>query len=163
MENTHGYERTPDLGRPERTFGRGLHKHEAVDHKRGRSPMQGILEVINEIDKAVLEKVTQDFEDVKREVRIGRNAILRGAAETLANMCAESEGHFNALVDLEVEYATYHRKVISGIDDMQKGAEVVSNALGQIVQHHDRRSLSKKLPTSLFTLPPTLRNAVLVL
>jgi hypothetical protein len=40
-----GYERTPDLGRPERTFGRGLHKHEAVDHKRGRSPMQGILEV----------------------------------------------------------------------------------------------------------------------
>jgi hypothetical protein len=74
-----------------------------------------------------------------------------------------SEGHFNTLVDLEEDYAAYHRKIILSIDEMQKSAEVMSSALGRIVQHHDRRSLSKKLPTTLFTLPSILRNPVLAL
>lgn len=74
-----------------------------------------------------------------------------------------SERHFNTLVDLEEEYAGYHRKIILGMDDMHKSAEVMANALGQIVQHHDRRTLSKKLPTTLFALPASVRNSVLSL
>ncbi|KAJ6571757.1 hypothetical protein B0H19DRAFT_1372736 [Mycena capillaripes] len=166
MANNHAYEPTPDLGRPARTFGRGLHKHEADrdhDYKRSRSPMQGIFEVLNEINEVVAERISQRFDHVKNDVRIGRDSILRGAAANLEGMCTESEGHFNTLVDLEEEYAAYHRKIIFGIDDMQKSAEVMSNALGQVIQHHDRRSLSKKLPPTMFTLPSILRNPVLSL
>ncbi|KAF8189884.1 hypothetical protein K438DRAFT_1763510 [Mycena galopus ATCC 62051] len=145
------------------TFGRALYKHEADgkdhDYRRSRSPMQGIIEVLNEIQAVVVEKITQRFDHVKTDVRIGRDTILRGATVNLEAI----ESHFNTLVDLEEEYAAYHRKIISGIDDMQKSAEVFSNALGQIVQHHDRRSLSKKLPPTLFTLPLTLRKPVVLL
>jgi len=125
--------------------------------------MQGIVEILNQMNEVVLQKINLRFDHVKNDVRIGRDTILRGAAANLEGMCTESEGHFNILVDLEEEYAAYHRKIILGIDDMQKSAEVMSNALGQIIQHHDRRSLSKKLPTSMFTLPSTLRNPVLAL
>ncbi|KAJ7512046.1 hypothetical protein B0H11DRAFT_2268225 [Mycena galericulata] len=163
------YERTPpDFGRPVRhTFVRGPQRHEAderdYEHKRSRSPTQGIIEVLNEIQRALVEKITRRFEHVRNDVRIGRDGILRGAAASLETMCTESEGHFNNLVDLEEEYAGYHRKIIVGIDDWQKSAEVMSSALGQIIQHHDRRSLSKKLPTTLFALPSIVRNPVLTL
>ncbi|KAF7350466.1 hypothetical protein MVEN_01352100 [Mycena venus] len=167
MTNHTAYEPTPDSERPIRPFGHAMYKNEADgrdhDHKRSCSPMQNIIEVLNEIQEVVLEKITQRFDHVRNDVRIGRDSILCGAAANLESMCAESEGHFNTLVDLEEEYAAYHRKIILGIDDMQKSAEVMSNTLGQIIQHHDRRSLSKKLPTTLFTLPPSLRNPVLAL
>jgi hypothetical protein len=49
IETITAYERTPDMGRPARTFGRAPHKYDADerdhDHKRSRSPMQGIIEV----------------------------------------------------------------------------------------------------------------------
>ncbi|KAJ7136037.1 hypothetical protein C8R44DRAFT_976758 [Mycena epipterygia] len=167
--NTHVHDRTPDLGRPARAiFGRKnrgplRHGGDERDHKRSRSPMQGILEILNEIQEVVVEKISQRFDHVRTDVRLGRDNILRGAAANLEVMCTESERHFNKLVDLEEEYAGYHRKIILGIDDMNKNAEVMANALGQIVQHHDRRTLSKKLPTTLFTLSPSVRNPVLSL
>jgi hypothetical protein len=74
-----------------------------------------------------------------------------------------SEGHFNKLVDLEEEYSGYHRKIIVGIDDVHKSTEVLAKALGQIIQYHDRRTLSKKLPPTLFTLPTIVRNPALSL
>ncbi|KAJ7096705.1 hypothetical protein B0H15DRAFT_962872 [Mycena belliarum] len=165
---TKKHEHTPELGRPGRAqFGRGQHNHEVArrdnDHKRSKSPMQGILEILNEIQEVVVEKISQRFEHVKKDVRLGRDGILRRAAANLEAMCAESEGHFNTLVDIEEEYAGYHRKIMLGIDDMHKSSEVMANALGQIIQHHDRRSLSKKLPTKLFTLPAIVRNPVLPL
>ncbi|KAJ7207111.1 hypothetical protein GGX14DRAFT_698269 [Mycena pura] len=143
-------------------FGRISHKYEgderSHDYKRSRSPMQGIIEVLNEIQEVMVEKITQRFDHVRHDVRVGRDNILRGAVENLERMCLESEAHFNILVDLEEEYAAYHRKIILGIDDMQKSAEVMFNSLGQIIQHHDRHTLSKKLPVTLFTLPSVVRS-----
>ncbi|KAJ6631135.1 hypothetical protein B0H10DRAFT_2207515 [Mycena sp. CBHHK59/15] len=164
------YERSPDFGRPTRpNFSRGQHKSEVdenigrreYEHKRSDSPMQGILEILNEIQEVVVDKISRRFEHVRHDVRVGRDNILRGAAANLETMCAQSEGHFNTLVDLEEEYATYHRKVTLGVEEMQRSSELMSNALGQIIQHHDRRTLSKKLPTTLFTLPSVLRNPAL--
>ncbi|KAJ7484745.1 hypothetical protein FB451DRAFT_1393268 [Mycena latifolia] len=164
----HEPEHTPELGRPVRAnFGRGQHKYEGHerdhDYKRSKSPMQGILEILNEIQEVVVEKISQRFDHVRKDVRVGRDGILRRAAANLEAMCTESEGHFNTLVDLEEDYAGYHRKIILSLDDMHKSSEVMANALGQIIQHHDRRSLSKKLPTKLFTLPSIVRNPVLSL
>ncbi|KAJ6590586.1 hypothetical protein DFH09DRAFT_1358779 [Mycena vulgaris] len=163
----HAYERTPDLGRPARAnLDRAPHKREGGerdDYKRGRSPMQGILEILNEIQEVVVEKLTQRFDNVRNDVRLGRDGILRGAAANLETMRTESESHFNTLVDLEEEYAGYHRKIMLGMDDLHKSTEVMAIALGQVVQHHDRRTLSKKLPTTLFTIPSIVRNPVLSL
>ncbi|KAJ6499711.1 hypothetical protein C8R47DRAFT_296876 [Mycena vitilis] len=160
------YESTPDLGRPARIFGRAPHKQEtdrARDHKRNRTAVEAIVEVLSEIQEVIVENISQRFDHVRKDVRIGRDSILRGAAASLEGMCVESEGHFNNLVDLQEEYAAYHRKIILGIVDMQESAEVMSNTLGQIIQHHDRHSLSKKLPTTMFKLPPVLRKPVLSL
>ncbi|KAF7349256.1 hypothetical protein MSAN_01715100 [Mycena sanguinolenta] len=167
LRSAQAYERTPDMGHPATTFGRGLYKHETEerehDYKRSRSPMQEIIEKIQEIGAVIVENITHRFDHVRKDVRIGRDTILRGATANLEVMCAESESHFNVLVDLEEEYAAFHRKIISGMDNMQKNAELFSDTLGDVVQHHDRRSLSKKMPASLFTLPSTLRKPVVLL
>ncbi|KAJ7128046.1 hypothetical protein C8R46DRAFT_1363623 [Mycena filopes] len=160
------YEPTPDLGRPARTFGRVplQPKHKADrDHdysKRSHSPMQDIVEILNEIQTVVVANISQRMDRVKSDVRTGRESILRGAAANLESMCAESEAHFNTLVDLEEEYSAYHRKIIAGWDDMKKSTEAMSDVLGQVIQHHDRRSLSKKLPTTMFTVPAILRKPI---
>ncbi|KAJ7770528.1 hypothetical protein B0H16DRAFT_1881531 [Mycena metata] len=165
MPNNDAYEHTPDLGRPARTFGRvpSKHKADARDHdhtKRSYSPMQGIVEILSEIQTVVVERISRRFDDVQSDVRAGRDAILRGAAENLESMCGESEAHFNTLVDLEEEYAAYHRKIIAGWDDMHKSTAAMSKALGQIIQQHDRHSLSKKLPPTMFTVPAILRKPI---
>ncbi|KAJ7627605.1 hypothetical protein DFH06DRAFT_1443094 [Mycena polygramma] len=150
MINTHAYESTSDLGRPARTFGRAPHKQEtdrARDHKRNRTPVEAIVEVLSEIQETCASGEIAFFEELRQALRSKRH----------------SEGHFNNLVDLQEEYAAYHRKIILGIVDMQESAEVMSNTLGQIIQHHDRHSLSKKLPTTMFKLPPILRKPVLSL
>ncbi|KAK7046685.1 hypothetical protein R3P38DRAFT_2875224 [Favolaschia claudopus] len=118
--------------------------------------------ILNEIQDVVVEKIHQRFDHVKKDVRIGRDTILRTATTNLETMCVESERHFNNLVDLEKDYAAYHRDIISGIDDVHKSAQVMSNALGKIVQQHDRGSLSKKLPPSLFFLPSTIRKPLVL-
>ncbi|KAJ6499715.1 hypothetical protein C8R47DRAFT_1317619 [Mycena vitilis] len=150
MINTHAYESTPDLGRPARIFGRAPHKQEtdrARDHKRNRTAVEAIVEVLSEIQETCASGEIAFFEELRQALRSKRH----------------SEGHFNNLVDLQEEYAAYHRKIILGIVDMQESAEVMSNTLGQIIQHHDRHSLSKKLPTTMFKLPPILRKPVLSL
>ncbi|KAJ7039833.1 hypothetical protein C8F04DRAFT_1231237 [Mycena alexandri] len=165
MPNNDAYDHTPDSGRPARTFVRVPPKHKADtrDHdynKRSYSPMQGIVEILGEIQTVVIERISRRFDDVQSDVRAGRDAILRGAAENLESMCAESEAHFNTLVDFEEEYAAYHRKIIMGWDDMHNSAEAMSKALGQIIQQHDRHSLSKKLPPTMFTVPAILRKPI---
>ncbi|KAJ7695477.1 hypothetical protein B0H17DRAFT_1198698 [Mycena rosella] len=166
----HAHERTPELGRHGRTnLGRGPHRYEVDerdhDYKLNKSldPMQGIFEKLNAIHEAVAENITQRFHRVGKDVRVGRDVILRDAAEKLEAMCSQSEAHFNTLVDLEEDYAKYHRKIITGLDNMHNNSQVLATAVGKIIQQHDRRSLSKKLPTTLFTLPSILRNPVLSL
>ncbi|CAK5272905.1 unnamed protein product [Mycena citricolor] len=148
--------------------------------RRTQDPMQGILEVreapaayvqpsldcgqiLHEMQAVMVEKIAARFEGVRRDVRLGRDNILGTAAENLQHMCAESEKHFNTLVDLEEQYASHHRKIISGLDDLQQNSETMADALTQIVQRHDRQSLSKKLADKLFSLPASVRNPVLAL
>ncbi|KAJ6499705.1 hypothetical protein C8R47DRAFT_296547 [Mycena vitilis] len=92
MINTHAYESTPDSGRPARTFGRAPHKQEtdrARDHKRNRTPVEAIVEVLSEIQEVIVENISQRFDHVRKDVRIGRDSILRGAAASLEGMCVE--------------------------------------------------------------------------
>ena len=71
---------------------------------------------------------------------------------------------FNALVDLEEEYAAYRRKVVDGFEDLQKINQEISQHLRQIIQDHDRHTLSKKFPITLSSpLPSILLNPTTVL
>ncbi|KAJ7057866.1 hypothetical protein C8F01DRAFT_1256477 [Mycena amicta] len=138
-------------------------KIRAKKQSRSRSPMQGIIETLNEIQEVVLEKIAQRFEGVRHDVRVGRDELLRTANTNLEGHCVEGEKHFNVLVDFEEEYAAYVRKKITSIGDVQQRTEVLSTALGSVIQQHDRRTLAKKLPMTIFNVPSVFRNPVLAL
>lgn len=64
---------------------------------------------------------------------------------------------FNALVDLEQEYADYRRKNIQGWEDVQKVNQEICSFIDQTIVDHDRTLLSKKLPKSLFSGSPPIK------
>ncbi|KAG5219744.1 hypothetical protein IMY05_C4777000600 [Salix suchowensis] len=67
--------------------------------------------------------------------------------------------HFNNIVGLEEEYSEYRRQLTDGLGEVKRGYETMDQQLGQILRDHDKFSLSKKFPTSLFARsggPPKL-------
>ena len=66
--------------------------------------------------------------------------------------------HYNDLVDMEEEYATFCRNLNQGFEELAKTDHVVNVSVKNIIGTHDRRSLSKKLPLTLFspTFPASL-------
>ncbi|KAF7323907.1 hypothetical protein MKEN_00612100 [Mycena kentingensis (nom. inval.)] len=137
-------------------------KEKVRKSKRSKSPMSEMVDILNEINEIVLQHISQRFESVRHDVRVGRDNILRDAAANLERNCVQCEKHFNVLVDIEDEYATYHRKIIAGFQDMQQTTAIMSKALGQVIQQHDRRTLAKKIPPTLFSLPSVVRNPVVL-
>lgn len=64
---------------------------------------------------------------------------------------------FNALVDLEEEYADYRRHVVDGFGDLSKTTQEICRYLAETIQESNRNGLSRKFSTSFFTLPlPTI-------
>jgi len=55
------------------------------------------------------------------------------------------------MVDIESEYATHRRKIMTGIDGLRSAAAGAATSINQVVQVHARQSLSKKLPAKLFS------------
>ncbi|KAF7323918.1 hypothetical protein MKEN_00613200 [Mycena kentingensis (nom. inval.)] len=137
-------------------------KEKVRESKRSKSPMSEMVHILNEINEIVLQRISQRFESVRHDVRVGRDNILRDTAANLERNCVQCEKHFNILVDIEDEYATYHRKIIAGFQDMQQTTAIMSKALGQVIQQHDRRTLAKKIPPTLFSLPSVVRNPVVL-
>jgi hypothetical protein len=46
-------------------------------------------QILNEIQEVVISKISNRFETVRKEVRLGRDTILRNAAEDIENMRLE--------------------------------------------------------------------------
>jgi hypothetical protein len=72
--------------------------------------------------------------------------------------------HFNALVDLEKDYASHRRKNVQGWEDIKKINQEICQLIDNTIKDHDRGSISKKLPKHLFSgaipaslLKPSLR------
>ncbi|KAJ3812528.1 hypothetical protein F5876DRAFT_74736 [Lentinula aff. lateritia] len=112
-----------------------------------------IVEILRDIQEVLITKISNRFDSVKKEVRIGRNSILRAAAADIDKMRAESAEHFNAMVDLEAEYASFRRYVVQQLEDLCTIDKDVVGRLAEIVQHHDRHGLSKKFPKALPAIP----------
>uniref|UniRef100_A0A0W0FU73 Uncharacterized protein n=1 Tax=Moniliophthora roreri TaxID=221103 RepID=A0A0W0FU73_MONRR len=115
-----------------------------------------IVEVLNLLLQVLVDKITKRIESVGTEVRIGRDNILREAAVEVENMASESVACFNALVELESEYSSYRREVMERLEDAHRINTSIVERLGEIVEHHDRNSASKRFPKSLPALPSSL-------
>ncbi|KAI0773578.1 hypothetical protein C8Q74DRAFT_1265430 [Fomes fomentarius] len=114
--------------------------------------MQRIVEVLDEIHQVVVRSIENKFEAVRHEARVGRDELLRRAADDLHAIRADSVAHFNQLVDLEAEYATVGRHVIHGTEDWVKVNQEICQELSSAVEVHDRGMLSKKFPATLVPL-----------
>ncbi|KAF8877620.1 hypothetical protein BD779DRAFT_1556937, partial [Infundibulicybe gibba] len=167
-----------------RTQGLGGHDVEAgctEDSVKGghiteENHVPGILEVTKEIVQVIIDRTSQRFEKVESDIHAGRMAILQETADKLGEMRSERYVHiastcwtprpmpptsvdrFNTLIDLELEYASYHRKIIDGLEEFIKTTDDNSNKINDIIKNHDRHSLSKRFPASLF---PTSLPAIL--
>ncbi|TFK54143.1 hypothetical protein OE88DRAFT_1642744 [Heliocybe sulcata] len=119
---------------------------EARDRRQDeqREPgMEAIVEVI-------VQKISSKVEGVRSEVRVGRKMLLQDAAADLQAMRNESVLHFNRLIDLESEYAGYAHKMVGKWEEMLEVNEGIQGQLRRTIQDHDRRSLVKKMPKTLF-------------
>ncbi|KAJ3785207.1 hypothetical protein GGU10DRAFT_398883 [Lentinula aff. detonsa] len=131
-------------------------KGTALDEKNAE--IRDIVEVLNDIQKVLIKKITNRFDGVKKEVRVGRDSILRAAAADIDKMRAESAIHYNALVDLEAEYASFRRYVNRHLEDLCSVDKDVVGRVTDIIQHHDRYGLSKRFPKSLPQVPACFLN-----
>ncbi|KAF7970740.1 hypothetical protein HWV62_23136 [Athelia sp. TMB] len=114
--------------------------------RRRGDEMRDIEEVLLEIHKAMVTKLEKKFEGVKRDVRIARDRILQQAA-------ADFVAHYDALVDLQKDYAEHCRKTTQGWEDLEKINQQICQQIDQAIEDHDRNTLSKKFPKSIFSGP----------
>ncbi|KAF4615266.1 hypothetical protein D9613_002790 [Agrocybe pediades] len=120
------------------------------------APMDRIVEILKEINEAVVSRVTERFAGVTEELHAGQRAILEGTADALQDMLHDRVRHFNELVDLEGEYTTRCGNINGGLQGYLKSSEQLGQTLKDVVLDHGRRSLSKKLPTTLLKKMPSI-------
>ncbi|RPD70368.1 hypothetical protein L226DRAFT_230828 [Lentinus tigrinus ALCF2SS1-7] len=166
-EEDHGYAQcsvASQVGKPSLPFS----KRQAARRKQGKEKevapqderpvyhedpcMQRIIEVLDDLHEVVVQSVKNRFEGLREDVRAGRDELLRRAADDLHVIRAESVVHFNALVDLEAEYATVGRNVIHETEDWIKVNQEICRELSAAVETHDRSMLSKKMPATLVSV-----------
>ncbi|KAK7043675.1 hypothetical protein VNI00_008286 [Paramarasmius palmivorus] len=122
------------------------------DENRPRS----IADVLGDISEVLVSKINMRIESVKAEVRIGRDNILREAAVEVEKMSEESAICMNTLVELESDYSSYRREALERLDDAHRINTSIVQRLEEIMEHHDRNSVSKKFPKVLPSLPKSL-------
>ncbi|KAH9936854.1 uncharacterized protein BXZ73DRAFT_76654 [Epithele typhae] len=119
---------------------------------RRKDPMEEIIAVLKKINEAVIETLGGKFESVRDDAQAGRMELLQDAAADLDELREESIEHFNRLVDLEVEYATYGRSIIHGTEDLAHLSHGICGELQAAIEKHDRGMLSGKMPPTLVDL-----------
>ncbi|KAF9264874.1 hypothetical protein L218DRAFT_958048 [Marasmius fiardii PR-910] len=117
-----------------------------------------IVDVLNDIQQVLINKVSKRILNVKTEVRAGRDDILRNAAADIEEMRTESASCFNGLFDLDSEYSSYSRVILERLQDVNRINVTISRKLEEVLEHHDRNTLSKSFPKTLHLLTATLTN-----
>ncbi|KIY68738.1 hypothetical protein CYLTODRAFT_453299 [Cylindrobasidium torrendii FP15055 ss-10] len=133
-----------------RNGARGLSLFEDVDEPESEaSEVSEIVEVLNDIREVIVQRISRKFDGVRQEVRVGKQSILNDAAAELEVMRSASVAHFNALIDLESEYATYERELADGFHAIALVNTQAAGSLKDLMQQLDRQSLSKRAPADL--------------
>ncbi|KAF5365635.1 hypothetical protein D9758_003128 [Tetrapyrgos nigripes] len=132
---------------------------------RKKDKTRDIVEILNEIQEVVISKISNRFETVRKEVRMGRDVILRNAAEDVENMRLESITHFNAMVDLEMEYGAYRRRIGGGLEELDKVNEEIEKEMKKMIGEERMRigkAVVEGLPASCFDVRRATNLSVLL-
>ncbi|KAL1680810.1 hypothetical protein EV122DRAFT_288377 [Schizophyllum commune] len=121
--------------------------------------IEDIIEVLNDIHEVIIDKVSGRFVNVKKDVRLGRYAMLKDAADDFRAMQQESREHYDAIFGLQEEYADHCRTMVDSWGGLHQAGRDLTKGIAVVVQRHDRGSLVVKFPTSLVpALPPSLES-----
>ncbi|KAI5831778.1 hypothetical protein K523DRAFT_299819 [Schizophyllum commune Tattone D] len=121
--------------------------------------IEDIIEVLNDIHEVIIDKVSGRFVNVKKDVRLGRYAMLKDAADDFRAMQQESHAHYEAIFGLQEEYADHCRTMVDSWGGLHQAGRDLTKGIARVVQRHDRGSLVVKFPTSLVpALPPSLKS-----
>jgi hypothetical protein len=73
--------------------------------------------------------------------------------------CAASIDRYNHLIELEAEYASFGRSLIHGLDDLTTANRNIHSEIEKIIATHNRSSVVKQVPSSLFAskLPSSIK------
>ncbi|TFY62347.1 hypothetical protein EVJ58_g3922 [Rhodofomes roseus] len=123
-----------------------------------KSQLEDVVDVLGELQQAILHRITQRFEGVREEVRFGRNTLLSEATEDLLHMRNRSITHFNHLIDLEAEYAKLGRRLVNGYEQLSQEGQEICSGTTRMVADHDRGSLIPRMPVDLAALPACFRS-----
>lgn len=71
-----------------------------------------------------------------------------------------SIGHYNDLISLETDYANASRKLVNSYEAVENVNREICTFVQQSIKAHDRKTISKNLPQSLFVagLPSLFKN-----
>ncbi|KAL1755327.1 hypothetical protein FB107DRAFT_290918 [Schizophyllum commune] len=121
--------------------------------------IEDIIEVLNDIHEVIIDKVSGRFVNVKKDVRLGRYAMLKDAADDFRAMQQESREHYDAIFGLQEEYADHCRTMVDSWGGLHQAGRDLTKGIAGVVQRHDRGSLVVEFPTSLVpALPPSLKS-----
>uniref|UniRef100_D8PWJ1 Uncharacterized protein n=1 Tax=Schizophyllum commune (strain H4-8 / FGSC 9210) TaxID=578458 RepID=D8PWJ1_SCHCM len=121
--------------------------------------IEDIIEVLNDIHEVIIDKVSGRFVNVKKDVRLGRYAMLKDAADDFRAMQQESREHYEAIFGLQEEYADHCRTMVDSWGGLHQAGRDLTKGIAGVVQRHDRGSLVVKFPTSLVpALPASLKS-----
>ncbi|KAK0210552.1 hypothetical protein DFS33DRAFT_1294001 [Desarmillaria ectypa] len=119
-------------------------RHDVYHDNRGGNIDYDIIQILGEIqDVSHFSAKEAYLSIIITDVRAGRDTILREAAVELEKMRVESIQYFNGLVDFESEYSCYIRNFSNGLEDLHKVNIQITRRIEEVLQTHDRRSLSK--------------------
>ncbi|KAJ8517544.1 hypothetical protein ONZ45_g5281 [Pleurotus djamor] len=113
------------------------------------------------IVNVVVRRVCERFDGVTKEVREGRDLILHEASADLERMRIESVIHFNNVVGLEEEYCASRLNITARLEEVRKAGDRVEGRVREIIREHDRQSLTKKFPASLFARPGVSKTSMI--
>ncbi|PCH34902.1 hypothetical protein WOLCODRAFT_155555 [Wolfiporia cocos MD-104 SS10] len=153
-------EHEPFVGRRERGSFRKTDIKGAGSHSRRKEAaanVEDIADVLQELQQAILDKITNRLDGVREEVRIGRSAILQEAAQDLMQMRADSVAHFNRLIDLEAEYASFGRAVAGSLEEWYRTNEEICCKIEETIKSNDRTTIVGRMPAVLVEIPASLR------
>ncbi len=69
--------------------------------------------------------------------------------------CGESARHYDEMVDLANEYLDHERKMVHALYQLLGSERDMVQGIKDVIQTHDRFSLSSKFPKTLLPTAPT--------
>ncbi|KAL4074490.1 hypothetical protein V8B97DRAFT_1699051 [Scleroderma yunnanense] len=120
--------------------------------------IQDIVNVLNDIQAAIIRGISNKFENMRKEVRVCREELLQEVLCDLQLSVTTNARHFNSLVQVEEEYHKYHKTMSCCWEDLIICNDKVLANCKNFLREHDRNLSVKTLPTFILPQRPLFRD-----